>query len=337
MRMTRFQEARSSDCSTGPITTAPQETSVMSTRRGFLGGTLSAGALLALQGCTAMAPQTSKRVIVDAQIHLWGPNSPSLPWVPNVPPQMPEPFTIERALPLMDEAGVDRAVVVPPSWVGDRNDYALEAARRYPGRFAVMGRLPLNKPEAAAQLANVEGAARHAGSACAFRGGIGTLVDRRHSRLVLAGRGKGGFARDGTGRKRCGRILPGRRASSATAADHRQHGNHGGGRECRPGSRDHRPGRAAVQVSQCLGEAVGRRPTSRRSHIHLPTSTTTSNGCSTPIGPQRCYWGTDITNGFAKATYRQRVTHFTETLRFLSESDKDWIMGRALMVRLKWA
>jgi hypothetical protein len=28
-------------------------------------------------------------------------------------------------------------------------------------------------------------------------------------------------------------------------------------------------------------------------------------------GPQRCYWGTDITNGFDRATYRQRVTHFT--------------------------
>jgi predicted TIM-barrel fold metal-dependent hydrolase len=23
-------------------------------------------------------------------------------------------------------------------------------------------------------------------------------------------------------------------------------------------------------------------------------------------GPQRCYWGTDLTNGFSKATYRQR-------------------------------
>ena len=54
-------------------------------------------------------------------------------------------------------------------------------------------------------------------------------------------------------------------------------------------------------------------------------------------GPERCYWGTDITNSFAKATYRQRVTHFTEELSFLSESDKDWVMGRAILARLKWA
>jgi predicted TIM-barrel fold metal-dependent hydrolase len=54
-------------------------------------------------------------------------------------------------------------------------------------------------------------------------------------------------------------------------------------------------------------------------------------------GPRRCYWGTDITNSFAKASYRQRVTHFTEELDFLSEDDKDWIMGRAIVERLGWA
>jgi len=42
---------------------------------------------------------------------------------------------------MMDEAGVDRVVIVPPG-VNERNDYALEAVRRYPGRFAVMGQFP---------------------------------------------------------------------------------------------------------------------------------------------------------------------------------------------------
>ena len=52
-------------------------------------------------------------------------------------------------------------------------------------------------------------------------------------------------------------------------------------------------------------------------------------------GPECCYWGTDVTNSFARATYRQRVTQFTEELPFLTESDKDWIMGRAILARLK--
>jgi predicted TIM-barrel fold metal-dependent hydrolase len=53
-------------------------------------------------------------------------------------------------------------------------------------------------------------------------------------------------------------------------------------------------------------------------------------------GPQRCHWGTDVTNSLARATYRQRVTQFTEELPFLSEEDKDWIMGRAIVARLNW-
>jgi len=32
-----------------------------------------------------------------------------------------------------------------------------------------------------------------------------------------------------------------------------------------------------------------------------------------------------------------RVTHFIEELSFPSESDKDWVMGRAILARLKWA
>ncbi len=52
-------------------------------------------------------------------------------------------------------------------------------------------------------------------------------------------------------------------------------------------------------------------------------------------GPRRCYWGTDMTNSFKKASYAQRVTHMTD-LDFLSEEDKDWIMGRAIVARLGW-
>ena len=59
--------------------------------------------------------------------------------------------------------------------------------------------------------------------------------------------------------------------------------------------------------------------------------------CFDAFGPRRCHWGTDITNGYARATYKQRVTHFTEELSFLSEEDKDWVMGKAILQRLKWA
>jgi hypothetical protein len=33
----------------------------------------------------------------------------------------------------------------------------------------------------------------------------------------------------------------------------------------------------------------------------------------------------------------QRITHFTEELPFLSEQDKDWVMGKSILERLRWA
>ena len=54
------------------------------------------------------------------------------------------------------------------------------------------------------------------------------------------------------------------------------------------------------------------------------------------FGARRCFWGTDITQSFAKCTYRRRVTHFTEELAFLSADDKEWIMGRAISECLGW-
>jgi hypothetical protein len=109
----------------------------MPTRRSFVTGTLGAGAVLATQGPRKAAGQANRRLIVDAQVHLWKAESSDWKWVPGLQPQLPEPFTIERLVPMMDEAGVDRAVIVPPSWPGDRNDYALEAVKRYPARFRV--------------------------------------------------------------------------------------------------------------------------------------------------------------------------------------------------------
>jgi predicted TIM-barrel fold metal-dependent hydrolase len=59
-------------------------------------------------------------------------------------------------------------------------------------------------------------------------------------------------------------------------------------------------------------------------------------GCFDAYGPRRCYWGTDLTNTLAKATYRQRIEHFTKELSFLSEDDKDWVMGKAILATLNW-
>jgi predicted TIM-barrel fold metal-dependent hydrolase len=96
--------------------------------------------------------------IVDSQIHLWKEETPDRPWVPGARERIrlnghrEEAFLAEEAISLMDEAGVNRALILPPSWEGDRIDYALEAAEQYDGRFGIMARVPQNDPEEGERL-----------------------------------------------------------------------------------------------------------------------------------------------------------------------------------------
>src|SRR5882762_9762915 len=88
-------------------------------------------------------------MIVDSQVHIWAADTPERPWPPGQAARahQPTPLTAEALLEKMDAAGVARAILVPPSWEGDRNDVVLAAAHRYPQRFAVMGRMSLEAPE----------------------------------------------------------------------------------------------------------------------------------------------------------------------------------------------
>src|SRR5262249_61049506 len=85
-------------------------------------------------------------MIVDSQVHLWKAETPDWRWVPGRVAQLPEPFTIEKLVPLMDEAGVDRAGVVAPPRPGGRNGYGREAAKRGAGPFSGLGPRPVGKP-----------------------------------------------------------------------------------------------------------------------------------------------------------------------------------------------
>lgn len=281
----------------------------------------------------------SKRTIVDAQVHLWKANSPDWPWKPGAHAQLPEPFTIERALQMMDEAGVDRAVIVPPS-LNDRNDYALEAARRYPDRFGVMGRIALEDPKSVALLP-------------AWKQQPGMLGVRLtfNSPATLA------WLSDGTAdwfwpaAEEAGLpvmfLAVGAVASFARIAERHPQltliVDHMGLNSSSRGNRVTESPAAAVDQAVALAKYsnVGVKFSGAVGNSLEPYPFRDMAGYLQRLfdvyGPERCYWGTDITNSLAIASYRQRVTHVTEELSFLSESDKDWVMGRALLARLKWA
>jgi predicted TIM-barrel fold metal-dependent hydrolase len=308
----------------------------MLSRRRFLTGVAASGAMLATQPWSrAVAQVARKRLIVDAQIHMWPANTPERPWAAGAQPQLPEPFTIERVVPMIDEAGVDRVVIVPPTLEGERLDYAQQAVKRYPGRFAIMGRIALNDPTRASRLPT-------------WREQPGVLGVR----LNIAGT-QAAWLTDGT----ADWFWPAAEKSKVPvmfltsgllplfvpiAERHPQ----------LPLIIDHmgvsseavKNNKVAETIDQAVALAKYPNVSVKLSSSPLFSKEAYPFRDVTPhirrlfdaYGPQRCHWGTDVTNSYAKANYRQRITHFTEELSFLSEDDKDWIMGRSIVERLRW-
>jgi predicted TIM-barrel fold metal-dependent hydrolase len=308
----------------------------MVSRRSFLNTAIGAGAALAAPGQRPAVAQVDRRMIVDAQVHLWKAETEDWKWVPGLNPQLPEPFTIERLVPMMDEAGVDRVVIVPPSWPGDRNDYALEAARRYPKRFRIMGKLPLQDPKGVALLPKWREQPGMAGMRVIFNTPqtLPSLTDGSIDWFWAA-------AEKAELPVMC--FAPGQAPALARVA------------ERYPGLTmilDHMAVTGAMVRDGTIAEAIGQ-TAGLAKYPNVSVKLSASPGLSREpypyrdvathikrvfdaFGPQRSYWGTDLTNTYARGSYRQRITHFTEELSFLSESDKDWVMGRAIVARLKW-
>ncbi len=308
----------------------------MHSRRSFLA--IAAGAAVTLPASTdlrAQTPTVPKRIIVDSQVHLWKPNTPERPWVPGLTPQLPEPMTIERLLPLMDEAGVDRAVIVPPSWEGDYVDYALEAAARYPKRFGVMGRIPLNDPGMRDRIGSWKQQPGMLGIRLTFLGASAKALTDGTADWLWPAAEKAGipimFLTAGS--------LP---LFAPIAERHPQ----------LQLIIDHLGISSQVVQEKKIPESVAQAAAlARYPNVSIKLAAIAAYSTEPypfrdmtghiqrlfeAYGPKRCYWGSDLTQGFAKATYRERLNHFTQELSFMSEQDKDWVLGRAILERLNW-
>ena len=304
-------------------------------RRSFLKGTIATGVVLSVPGLQRVSAEPRKRLIVDSQIHMWKANTPDRPWAPGARAQLPEPMTIERVLPMIDEAGVDRVVIVPPTLEMLRVDYGQEAARRYPGRFATMGRINLNDPKEAGRLpgwrdqpallgVRLNIAAREApwmtdGTADWFW----PAAEKANVPVMFLTNGQNPlFAKIAERHPQLTLIIDHMGVSSAAL---------------KSGSlADVVASSAALAKYPNVSVKLSSAPLLSKEPYPFRDVTPHIKKLFEAYGPRRCHWGTDVTNSYAKATYRQRVTHFTEELAFLSEDDKDWIMGRSILERLRW-
>ena len=238
----------------------------------------------------------------------------------------------------MRDAGVDRAVLVPPSFEGDRSDYSLEAAAKYPDQFAVMGRVPLDK--------RAEGEAMLKG----WKDQPGMLGVR----LTFHHEWDEAWVRDGT----ADWFWPLAQAIDIPVMLNAPSVLQDIGRvaERYPNLRlivDHM-GRLKGQKDATLIDGV-KNTIALAKHPNVYVKLSLAPTCSSDVypyrnihdtikrlidafTPRRSFWGSDLSALLARSTctYRQNVTMFTEEMTFLSSDDLDWIMGRGLAECLPW-
>lgn len=273
-------------------------------------------------------------LIVDAQVHIWGADTPERPWPAGHAHRAhrPAPFSKDDLLAEMAAAGVDRAVIVPPSWEGDRNDLALAAAAAHPDKFVVMGRPPLDRPDLHALdhwceqkgMVGIRVTTAGAGARALFTEPEGDWLWQAAERARLPAMVSIPGMLPELGR------LAQRHPDVRFVIDHLAL------------MRDGKDEAAFGDIANLV--ALARHPNIAAKASALPRYSSEPypyrrlhpflKQVFDAFGPRRLFWGTDMTG--IPCTYREAVTLFTEELPWLQGGDLEWVMGRALREWLGW-
>ncbi len=270
--------------------------------------------------------------IVDAQIHLWGSGLPS-----NLSHRQVMSFTAEEAIALMDEGGVDAAVIHPPGWDPGSTDLAFRAVRDYPGRFAIMGAVPLDQPEASrARIASWREQPGMLGLRYGFLNDPARrwLHDGELDWLWTAAENAGvpiaALATDSL--TELGRIAE-RHPGLRLTIDHL--GGRGGTSTLKDAAAmTHMPQLLALAKLPNVAVKATGVPHYSSEAYPFPALHAYLRQVYDAFGPERMFWGTDITK--MPCSWRQCVTMFTEELPWLGEDDKRLVMGDALCAWWGW-
>jgi predicted TIM-barrel fold metal-dependent hydrolase len=233
----------------------------------------------------------------------------------------------------MDEGGVDAAVIHPPGWDPDSNQVAIDAVLEHPDRLAILGNFPLdqesskgltgtwndqpgmlglrfalNQPHQATWPTDgtmdwlwpaAEEAGLPVGLAAANFLPVVAKVAEKYSnlKLIVDHMGRGSGLVDDAAWETLPELI------------------------------------ALARFPNVAVKASGAPSYSSQSypfiniHDHL-------HRIYDAFGPNRMFWGTDITR--MPCSWKQCVTLFTEELQWLSDGDKELVMGRALCNWIGW-
>ena len=269
--------------------------------------------------------------IIDAQIHLWGSGLPS-----NQAHRQVTAFTASEAIAMMDEAGVDAAVIHPPPWDPNSRELAFKAVADYPGRFSIMGSPPLVESTLRRQIADWRSQRGMLGLRYLFlkdpqRGWLsdGTL-DWLWKDAERAGVPIAVLATDSM--REIGAIAD-RHPGLRITIDHL--GGRGGNTTLKDAeAMTHIPEllqlarypNVAVKATGAPGYSSEAYPFTKM-HLYLEQ-------IFDRFGPHRMFWGTDITK--MPCSWRQCVTMFTEELPWLGGNDLELVMGEAICKWWEW-
>ncbi len=271
-------------------------------------------------------------LIVDSQIHIWknGKMSPHHRQAPT--------YSADDALAEMASAGVDCAVIHPPSAFGEAaNVLAVEAVRAHPDKFCILGHFDLQSPDREDIVARW----RERPGMLGFR----FTFNEPHQKAWWTDGSLDWFW------KACEKadLRVGLLASGANIAVlgkiaerhpglklHIDHIGRGGGRADKKDDAIYadlpdmlalaRLPNVAVKLSGAPSTSSQPYPY-RNIHRYLQQIIET-------FGPDRAFWGTDITR--MPCTYRQCVTMYTEEMPWLKGRDLERVMGGAIVDWLGW-
>ena len=266
-------------------------------------------------------------LIADAQVHIWTSGTPV-----HIHRQVSH-YTQDELLKDMDEAGVDRVLLHPPSWDVRANEVAIEAAKEHPDRLAILGFFDVSRRENRSLIDRWKEQPGMLGLRFAFLrpGEENWLVDGTLDWLWPEAE-KAGLP--------IGLLVPNRsEVVGKIAAKHPDlkllvdHMARPRGSTDDAGWADLGELLALAKHPNVAVKATGAPSYSsdpypyRNIHKYLQQ-------IFDAFGPQRMFWGTDITR--MPCTWKQCVTMFTEELPWLKGKDLELVMGRGLCDFIGW-
>ena len=267
-------------------------------------------------------------LIVDGQVHIWSQGLPT-----NRAHRQITSYSSADLLAEMDAGGVNAAVIHPPGWDPDSGQVALDAARAHPDRLAILGNFPLDRPESRELVAGWKDQPGMAGLRFTFQqphqqtwltdGTMDWLWPAVAEAGIPVALAAGNFL------PAVGQVAdahPGVRL----IVDHfgRPGGQQGGG------VWDSLPDLLALASRPNVAVKATGAPSYSAQDYPFADIHGYLRQVYDAFGPERMFWGTDITR--MPCPWAQCVSLFTEELPWLSDADKELIMGRALCNWLGW-